>query len=125
MHSFLKAALQAAPEELWPPSSAFHNGVDANPQLAAFGCAGAAIFLAEMCADRVVPADQERFDYWLGEAKRIYALHARAEGKEVTRYTKSKLTVLSGKDELKKLTSEVCVATQRGRTMRVPLRAAN
>jgi len=113
MHSLLKAVLSVAPSETWPYPPTFHGGVDANPQLGSFGCAGVAIFLAD-----AINAEHA----WLDLAKRIYSLHARAEGTEVKVHTKSKLRVLS-KEELKAAQGQV-IRNTRGLSP-LSLRASN
>lgn len=109
MHSLLKAALEAAPEAERPPPP-YHGGVDANPQLGAFGFGGAAIFIAEAAAGLVRKTDRKRFDQLMAVSREIYEGHARGEGKEVKRGTKIHVVVLSN-DRLKVLKKEITLPT--------------
>ncbi len=130
MHSILKAALDAAPAELRPPPP-YHGGVDANPQLTGFGCAGVAIFMAEAAASRIDDVmEEEEAAERIALAKKIYSLHAGALGDETKHYTKSKLRVLSDKDlkaaQRKVITETAAQGNRRGGVrLSVPLRAAN
>jgi hypothetical protein len=130
MHSILKAAVDAAPLHL-RPSPPYHGGVDANPQLTNFGCAGVAIFIAEASSRLVADViEEEQVEDWITEAKKIYSLHARAIGTDVKPFTKTKLRVLSDKD-LKAARRKIVVETAApgnrhgGIILPVPLRAAN
>lgn len=129
MHSILKAAFDAAPKELRPPPP-HHGGVDANPQLTSFGCAGVAIFLAEATAHLIQDVmEEEEAAERIALAKKIYALHAGALGDETKRHTKSKLRVLSDKDlkaaQRKVITESSTFSRRGGVHLSVPLRAAN